>query len=380
VLALPAELEAFRAALRQRCEARIAPLIPEIDRTGKFSDILWGELRDAEIFSLPFPALYGGLDGSFLAFVVAVEELSRVGAIAGLYPGTTVQVATALIRYGSDDLRAKWLSPLIRGEGPAAWAFTEPETGSDPKQIQTRADRLSDGSWELNGEKTFISYARQALVALVFARLAEGGLGAFLVETDRPGYSVGEPFEVLAFGGGEAAPVTLDHIRLPPESVVGDPGAGFDVMLAGEAEGKIRASAINVGIAQRALDEAAVFATRRLHRGVPIAEQFPTIQAMLGEMEAQIQGARTYVRAVAQHIDMGATGLAKEAASARLLSGRCAQEVTSNALQVCGAYGWTKELPVERLYREAKFFQVTQGVAEIQRVIVARQLLAEVAT
>jgi alkylation response protein AidB-like acyl-CoA dehydrogenase len=380
VLILPEELETFRATFRQRCEARIEPLIPEIDRTGTFSHALWGELRDAEIFALPFSAGHGGLDGSFLAFVVAIEELSRVGAIAGLYPGTTVQVATALIRYGSDELQAKWLPALIGGHGPAAWAFTEPQTGSDPKQIQTLARRLPDGSWELNGEKTFISYARQALVALVFARVAEGGIGAFLVEPDHPGYSVGEPFDVLAFGGGEAAPVSLDHIRLPPESMLGDPGAGFDVMLAGETEGKIRASAINVGIAQRALDEAVLYGTMRLHRGVPIADKFPTIQAMLGEMEAQIQGARVYVRAAAQLIDEGHSELAKEAASARLLTGRCAQEVTSSALQICGAYGWTKELPVERLYREAKFFQVTQGVAEIQRVIVARQVLAEFAS
>ena len=374
---LPDALEEFRLEVRRRAESRIEPLIAEIDESGRFSPQLWSELRATEIFGLPFEERHGGLGGSFLAFVIATEELSRVGAIAGLYPGTTVQVAMTLVQHGTPAQQERWLPALIGGEAPAAWAFTEPQTGSDPKQIRTTARRVTSGEWVLQGQKTFISFARQAAVALVFARLDEGGLGAFLVETDRPGYSTGEPFKVLAYGGGEAAPVYLDDVHLPPTALVGGPGRGFDVMLAGEAQGKIRASAVNVGVSQRAIEEAGRFALARTHRDVPIAEKFPTIGTLLGEMEAQTLAARAFVRSVAQLVDDGEQDLAKLTASARIVTGRCAREVTSNALQVCGAYGWTKELPVERLYREAKFFEVTQGVAEIQKAIVARCVLSE---
>jgi alkylation response protein AidB-like acyl-CoA dehydrogenase len=375
MLTLPEELEFFRRSVRERAEAKIAALIPAIDRSGAFSADLWSELRAAEIIRLPFAQECGGLGGSFLSFAVAIEELARVGAIAGLYPGTTVQVIATIMAYGTSQQKEKWLPALLDAEAPAAWAFTEPQTGSDPTQIETTARRCPDG-WELNGQKTFISYARQAWVALVFARLDESGLGAFLVETSQPGYAAGKPVEVLGLAGTEAAPIYLERVLLPDEAMIGQPGDGFGVMLAGENQGKVRASAINVGIATRAVEEAARYAAGRLHRGVAIGEKFATVQTLLGEMEAQVQSARAFTRTVAQQIDVEG-GSAKMSAAARIVTGRCAREVTSSALQVCGAYGWTKDLPLERLYREAKFFEVTQGVAEMQKIIVARALLSE---
>ena len=163
----------------------------------------------------------------------------------------------------------------------------------------------------------------------------------------------------------------------PANAAVGEPGRGFEVMLAGEAQGKVRASGINVGVAQRAVEEAGRYALQRLHRGLPIGDKFPTIRTLLGEMEADVLAGRALVRSVAALIDDGQPHVAKHAASARIITGRAARNVTSNALQICGAYGWTKELPVERLYREAKFFEVTQGVSEIQKEIVGRDVLRE---
>jgi alkylation response protein AidB-like acyl-CoA dehydrogenase len=376
VLRLPDALESFRLSLRQRAEARIGPLVAGIDERGTFSAELWSELRDAGIFGLPFAEELGGQGGSFLAFAVATEELARVGAIAGLYPGTTVQVAGTVLALGTAEQRARWLPPLIAGEAPAAWAFTEPQTGSDPKQIETTAVRRPSGDWVLSGQKLFISYARQAMVALVFARV-EQGLATFLVPTDTTGYRPGTPFRLLGFGGGEAAPLFLDDVVLPADALLGEAGRGFEAMLAGEAEGKVRASAINVGIAQRAVEEAGRYALQRQHRGEAIADKFPTIRALLGEMDAEVQAGRVLVRSVAQLIDDGAPDIARATAAARIVTGRAAREVTSNALQICGAYGWTTELVVERLYREAKFFEVTQGVTEIQKTIVARAVLDE---
>ena len=164
---------------------------------------------------------------------------------------------------------------------------------------------------------------------------------------------------------------------VPAEALVGTAGKGFEVMLAGEAQGKVRASALNVGIAQRALEESGRYALTRMHRGTAIGDKFASIQQLLGDMDAQIQVSRSYVRALAQLIDDGERDIARQTAAARIITGRCAREVTSNALQICGAYGWTTEMPLERLYREAKFFEVTQGVTEIQKSIIARNVLDE---
>lgn len=373
-LVLPDELEELRRTVRARAEDRIGPHVARMDRDQAFSGTVWDELRAMDVFALPFPEDVGGLGGSFLAFTVVTEELATVGATPALYPGTTVQVATTLVQHGTPAQVERWLPALLRGDAPAAWAFTEPQTGSDPRQLATTAVRDGD-DWVLSGQKLFISFAPQAAVALVFARTPDDGVGAFLVEPSSPGWSTGAPFELMAFGGVDASPVYLDGVRVAGDALLGDATRGFDVMLAGEAQGKIRVAAICVGIAQRAVDEAAAYALGRTHRGEPIGHKFATIQALLGEMRASLLAARALVRSAAAMVDAGLP-VGEVAAAARLVAGRAAREVTGAALQVCGAYGLTRELPLERLYREGKFFEVAQGVAEIQRVVVARHVLA----
>lgn len=374
-MVLSAELVEYRETVRARAAERIGPWVDVLDRDQRFSPEVWAEVRDLELFGLPFPSRVGGLDGSFLAFTVATEAVAHTSASAALYPGTTVQVAATILRNGTPEQIARWVPAMVRGDAPVAWAFTEPQTGSDPKQLQTAAVPDGDG-WRLNGQKLFISYARQASVAVVFARTPGGSVGAFMVETDTPGWSTGKPFELLALGGGEPAPIFLDDVFVPGDQLLGAADGGFEAMIAGEAQGKIRAAAICVGIAQRAIDEAATYALQRTHRGDPIAKKFPTIQALLGEMEATTLGARALVYDVAELIDRG-EDVARDAAAARVVAGRAAREVTSAAMQVCGAYGLTRELPLERLYREGKFFEVAQGVAEIQKAIVARHVIAD---
>jgi len=374
MLNLSEELESFRQVVRVQAAARLGPAAAAVDREQRYSPALWAAVCDLGLLTLPFDADVGGSGGTFLAYVVAAEEVARYSAIAALYPGTTVQVARTILEHGSPEQIRSFVPPLVAGEHIAAWAFTEPATGSDPKQITTRADPAGRG-WRLNGTKAFISYARQAKEALVFARTGEQTLGAFLVETNQPGWGVGQAPRLLSFGGGEAAEVTLVDVEVPDDRVIGDPARGFTVMLAGETQGKARASAICVGIAQRAVDEAAAFASTRLHRGVPLARRFPTVQALLGEMESEVLAARAMVRSCADLLDAGRT-ITKEAAASRLVAARAAREVTSMAMQVCGAYGLTQDLPLERLYREAKFFEVAQGVAELQKIVVARELLA----
>ena len=266
----------------------------------------------------------------------------------------------------------RWVGPLLRNEILASWAFTEPGTGSDPRQIQTRAE--ADGSdWLISGEKTFISFASEAAVAVVFARVESGRLGAFVVDTASGGWEAGPPVTLLA-DGFLTAPVTLDRVRVPGAAVLGDPEDGFSLLVASEAEGKLRGCATCIGIAERALEEATGYALTREHRGTPIGRKFPTVQSLLGDMGARVLSARSLAQSVAAKVDAG-VGVIGDAAAAKLIATEAAREVTSNAVQVCGAYGLSRELVVERLYREGKMFDVIQGAAEIQRVIVARELM-----
>jgi alkylation response protein AidB-like acyl-CoA dehydrogenase len=373
-IAVEPELEALRETISAQALRTIAPLADGVDRSQEFSRELWNAVRDTGLVRLPFSEEYGGDGGTVRAYAVASAELAKHCAVAALYPGTSIQVAAALIEHGSPEHRTNVVPRLVAGETIAAWAFTEPATGSDPRQISTRAVRDGDG-WVLTGTKQFISYAGQAELALVFARTSDTTLGAFLVDTSADGWSVAEPSEVLSMGGTEARPVHLDGVRVPDAQLIGQPEAGFEIMLTGEAFGKIRAAAICVGIARRALQEAAQYGSTREHRGSPIAKRFPTIQALLGSAAAQTLAADALVLACADALDRG-SAIAGEAAAARLTASRAAREAATAALHVCGAYGLTRDMVVERLYREAVFFDVAQGVSEIQQIIVGRELLS----
>jgi alkylation response protein AidB-like acyl-CoA dehydrogenase len=374
-LGVEPELETLRDALSARAVTTVRPLADEVDRTQRFSKELWAAVRDLGLTRLPFAEKYGGDGGTARAYAVASAELAQHCAVAALYPGTSIQVAAVLIEHAEGAETDGLVRRLVAGDAIAAWAFTEPATGSDPRQVSTRATRDRDG-WVLSGSKQFISYADQAEFALVFARTSDTALGAFLVDTSAPGWSVGAPSEVLSMGGTEARPVHLDGVHVREAWALGPPDAGFAIMLNGEAFGKIRAAAICVGIGRRALREAAEYGLAREHRGSPIARRFPTIQALLGSAAAQLLAADALVLACADQLDRGET-VAAEAASARLTAGRAAREATTAALHVCGAYGLTRDMVVERLYREAVFFDVAQGVTEIQQIIVGRELLAD---
>ena len=370
---LDEECVAIAETVRARAWERLEPHAAEIDRTQAFSKPAWEELRSRGIFGLPFAPEAGGAGASTLAYIVALEQVAYCCAVAALYSGTTVQVAQALLAHAPEPVAARWVPRLVAGEVPAAWAFTEPQTGSDPRQLTTRARRDGDG-WVLDGQKMFISYAAEAAVALVFAVTEEQQVCAFVVDTGQPGWTTGPAAEVMAFGGTGARPVYLESARAGAGDLIGGVGGGFDVMLAGEAVGKLRVSAINVGVAQRALHEATAYALQRTHRGTAIATKFAGIQSLLADMRAAVLAARALLYETARLHDDGAD-VGARAAALRLVTGPAAHKVASDAMQICGAYGMTRDLPVERLYREAKFYEVAQGSLELQRVIVAKDVL-----
>ena len=371
---LEPELEELARSVRQQAWRRLAGRDAELDRAQRFSWETWNDVRALGIVGLSFDEADGGGGAPALAFVVALEQVAYASAVAALYPGTTIQVARALLDHGQPAMRERWAKRLIAGDAIASWAFTEPQTGSDPKQLTTRARRDGD-SWVLDGAKAFISYSGVADVALVFAVDETGATCAFLVETDQPGWQTERPVEVLAYGAAEARPVRLDSVRVPAQGLVGAVGDGFRVMLAGEALGKLRIAALNVGVAQRALDEATRYAVQRTHRGTAIGDKFPTIQALLAEMSASVLAARAALYDTARRLDAGGE-VTGPVAALRLVTGRAATETTSAALQVCGAYGLSREMPVERLYRQAKFYEVAQGSLELQRVIAGKAVLS----
>lgn len=374
-MTLPAELQELASVTRQRAWDRLAPMAAGIDRAQRFSSEAWEEICVMGVPGLPFPETEGGAGAPALAFLVTLEQIAYSCAVAALYPGTTIQVAQAILEHGTTSAREQWAAKLISGQAMASWAFTEPQTGSDPRQLTTRARAVS-GGWVLDGQKAFVSYAEEAAVALVFARVegTDDAVGAFLVETDQQGWRPGPAVEVLGFGGTGACPVYLDAARVDPDGLVGELDSGFQVMLTGEALGKLRVSAINVGIAQRALDEAAGYALDRVHRSTPIGLKFGTIQALLADMYASVLSARALLHETAERYDAGQE-IAGRAAALRLVTGRAAREVTSAALQVCGAYGLTRDMVTERLYREGKFYEVAQGSLELQRVIAGKDVL-----
>lgn len=370
---LEPELQELARSMRQQAWRRLSDRDAELDRAQRFSRETWEDVRDLGLVGLSFPEEDGGGGAPALAFIVALEQVAYASAVAALYPGTTIQVARALLDHGRPAMRERWVERLIAGDSIAAWAFTEPQTGSDPKQLATKASRDGNG-WVLDGAKAFISYSSVADVALVFAIDAAGATCAFLVETDQPGWQPEHPVEVLAYGAAEARPVRLDGVRVGADGLVGEVGDGFNVMLAGEALGKLRIAALNVGVAQRALDEATRYALQRTHRGTAIGDKFPTIRALLADMSASVLGARAALYDTARRLDDGAE-LAGPIAALRLVTARAATETTSAALQVCGAYGLSREMAVERLYRQAKFYEVAQGSLELQRVIAGKAAL-----
>lgn len=371
------QLDADILAALRAAGPRIRQLAERVDRDQEFSPELWRLLCELGLPTMPFSDPSAGHEGSFRAYVEAIEEVASHGACAALYSGPTVQVASAIQAFGTDEQKQRWGEGLVSGGMLGAWSFTEPQTGSDPRQIATRAVRDGD-DWVITGSKMFTSFAPHADVALLFAKTGEREMGAFLIDTTDPGWQPHAPIKMMAFGGQGTAPVTVD-VRVPASALLGDGTNGFDIMVGTEAEAKVRASAICVGIGRRAVEEALAYATSREHRGEAIGAKFPTVQLLIGEMVAQVEGARAMVNWAAQAVDRRDPALKAIAASTRIVCSRMAREVTSLALQVCGAYGFTQDMVLERLYREGKFYEVGQGVIELQKLIVGKRTLAEFA-
>ncbi len=373
---MTAEHDLLVDAVRTLARERIAPRAAEVDRTSEFPWDAVELLREADVFALAFPEEYGGTGTGTLTHLRAVEELSWADATVGLILAVQGLGGLPVLLEGSDAQRAAYLPRFASGEWLAAYALTEPAAGSDAQAITTTA-RLEGDNWVIDGAKRFITNAGVAHVYTVFAQTGDG-ISAFLVHADDPGFAVGRIEPKMGIKGSTTGELHFDSCRVPADRLVGEPGAGFRLAMRVLDRSRPGIAAQALGIAQAALDYAAGYATERVAFGKPIAAQ-QGIQFMLADMATAVEGGRGLLYRVGEMLDRGEDGpeLTKLSAMCKLVCSDAAMSVTTDAVQILGGYGYMQEFPVERLMRDAKITQIYEGTNQIQRIVIARELLRE---
>ena len=371
----------LRDAVRELADDRIAPRAAEIDRTSEWPEDVRQILATHDIFAIPFAEEFGGLGADLLTLCLAIEQISRVCASSGLILAVQALGAIPIQVAGSPEQQARWLPGLASGERLIAFGLTEADAGSDPSGIRTRAARDGD-DYLIDGTKRFISQGSVADYVVVFAvtnpeaERATRRLSAILVEADRPGFSVSRLEHKMGIKGSPTAELTFDAVRVPVTNRLGDEGQGFAIAMQTFERSRPGIAAQAVGIAQGALEVATRYANERRQFGKPIGE-LQMIQAMLADMDAATESARHLLYTACEEIEAGSPDAARWAAICKLVGGDTAMRVTTDAVQVLGGYGYIDEYPVERMMRDAKITQLYEGTQQIQRLIVARSLLAK---
>ncbi len=373
---------AVREGIRALVEREIAPRAAGYDRRAEFPWDSWKALCDHGYVGMSLPEEYGGSGLDMVSLVICVEEISRGCAATGvIFEVHNTLCAATIHRFGSPAQRSRYLPDLATGRKIGAFAITEPGAGSDVGAITTSARREGD-QWVLNGRKCFITSAGVADIYVLFAvtdpSKGTRGISAFVVEKGLPGLSFGKPEDKLGIRASVTADVVLEDCRLPADAMLGQPGDGIKIALSALDDGRIGIAAQAVGIAQAAYEAARSHALQRVQFGRPIAE-FQAIQWMLADMATDIEAARLLTWRAARAADLGMRHT-KEAAMAKLFASRMAMKHTVAAVQILGGYGYTREYPVERHLRDAKITEIYEGTSEIMRLVVARQILKEVAS
>ena len=363
----------------QIAEERIKPVAARFDETGEFPWEIVKLLADADIFGVFVPEEYGGMGGGVLEMALVTEALSwGCGGIALAFGGTGLGTVPILL-YGNDDQKARYLPDIAAGKKLAAFAITEAEAGSDAGNIRTSAEKDSD-HYVLNGTKQWITNGGEAEVYTVVAMtdVAKGarGASAFIVDKDMPGVSFGKKENKMGIRGSTTREVILNDVRVPKHNLLGREGLGFMVAMRTFDHSRPGVAAQAVGIAQRALDEAAHYARVRKQFRRPIAS-FQGLQFKLADMAIQVEAARALIYSAARAIDSGAKDTTKASAICKTFASDAAMKVTTEAVQIFGGYGYMKEYPVEKLMRDAKITQIYEGTNEVQRGIIASKLLKE---
>lgn len=368
------EQEMMRRMVRQFAREKIAPRIHEMDEEDRFPEDLIREMGEHGLLGIPIAEKWGGAGSNFTTYIMVIEEISRVSAGVGVILAVHTSVGTMpVVLFGTDEQKAKFVPPLAKGDHLGAFALTEPGAGSDVKSIRTSAKRDGD-DYILNGTKLFITNAGFADTYITFA-VADKGITAFIVEKGTPGLIVGKKEQKMGLGGTGTASLMFEDMRVPAANRLGEEGEGFKVAMANLYGGRIGIGAQALGIAGAALDQALRYAKERHQFGKPLA-QLPIIQSKLADMATQIEASRLLIYRAAQLREQGKP-CAKEVAMAKMMASDTAMRVTTEAIQIFGGYGYTRDYPVERLFRDAKVTQIYEGTNEIQRIVISKELLRD---
>jgi alkylation response protein AidB-like acyl-CoA dehydrogenase len=377
---LSEEQQLLRDAVRVLADERIAPRAADIDKTATWPEDVRRLLADHDVFAIPFEERHGGLGADLLTLCLAIEQISRHCATSGLILAVQALGAIPIQVAGTPEQQDRWLPGLASGEKLIAFGLTEADAGSDPSGMRTRAVRDGD-EYVIDGTKRFISHGSVADYVIVFAvtnpdaERTSRRLSAILVETDRPGFKVTRIEHKMGIRGSPTAELAFDGVRVPVGNRLGDEGQGFAIAMQTFERSRPGIAAQAVGIAQGALEVATAYAKERRQFGKPISE-LQMIQAMLADMDAATEAARHLLYTACEEIESGTADAARWAAICKLVAGDAAMRVTTDAVQVLGGYGYIDDYPVERMMRDAKITQLYEGTQQIQRLIVARSLLA----
>jgi alkylation response protein AidB-like acyl-CoA dehydrogenase len=375
------EQREVRELVRTIARDRVAPRAAEIDKSGEFPWDIVEVFRENDLFGVLFDEAYGGIGESSLLAFVTIEELSKVCATSGVIVAVQELGSLGIKLAGTEEQKQRYLPRLASGEWLAAYALTEPESGSDSAAMRTTARREGD-EYVLNGGKRFITNAGVASVYVVFAKsdpqAGHAGISAFVVEADAPGFEVGRIEPKMGIKGSTTGELFFNDCRIPAANLLGSEGEGFKLAMRILDRSRPGIGAQGLGLAQGATDYAVDYAKSRETMGKPIG-QHQLIAGMLADMETKCEAARGLLYKVGRMIDEGDTGpeLTKLSAMAKLYCTDVAMEVTTDAVQVLGGYGYISEYPVERMMRDAKITQIYEGTNQIQRLVIAREMLKE---
>jgi len=368
------EQRLLRDTVRDFARAEVAPAAEELDRTKSFPYEIVAKLGELGWMGIPFPEEHGGGGGDTLAYVLAVEGLTRIDSSVAITLCAHTSLGTQPIYlFGSDEQKERLLPDLCAGRKLGAFGLTEPEAGSDAGNTRTRA-KLDGGEWVIDGAKQFITNAGTDISGhvAITARTADDEITNLIVENGTPGYEQGEPYRKMGWNASDTRPLTFTDCRVGEENLLGPRGAGFKQFLHILDIGRIGVAAMGVGLAQGALDEAIAYAKERRAFGQPISK-FQAIQAKIADISAQLEAARLLTYRAALEKDAG-ENFSLTAAQAKLITGRLAVRATEEAVQIHGGYGYIEEYPVCRFYRDAKILTIGEGTDEVQQMVIARAL------
>ncbi|MEH7390095.1 acyl-CoA dehydrogenase [Bacillus sp. JJ1503] len=369
------EQEMMRKMVRDFAQSEIAPFIEKMEQ-GEFPREILRKMGELGLMGIPIPEQYGGAEMDFTSYIIAINELSKVSATIGVILSVHTSVGTNPILYfGTEEQKKKYIPKLASGEYLGAFCLTEPSAGSDAGSLKSKAVKKGD-HYVINGSKVFITNGGEADVYIVFAltnpELGSRGISAFIVEKDTPGLVIGKDEKKMGLHGSRTLQLSFEDMRVPAENLLGEEGHGFKIALANLEVGRIGIAAQALGIAEAALEAAAEYAKERVQFGKPIAAQ-QGIGFKLADMATAVEASKLLIYRAA---DLRQRGIkcGMEASMAKLFASKTAVEVTTEAIQVFGGYGYTEDYPVERYFRDAKITEIYEGTSEIQRLVISKHL------